>query len=232
MARQGRSRRRLRRWQRDTAAVAFSLFPMLVMAGLFSPAVVHVQEDLVDDGPGRPRIVKLASDGARRPLLIPRDFSAGFIPELVDLERLFDTGGASPEARRLARLLAFSRHDGESIVLTDVSGSVPGFLFADVLQSVVRTPMLAAQQRPFDDPILASHGPGYVPFLNGGRSSLLRPRPPPPPVPEPGTAPLVGLGLASLAYRRRAQRDPDRSGASAAAGGPPPADDYFQPITS
>ena len=35
MARGERSERRLRRWQRDAAAVAFALFPMLAMAGRY-----------------------------------------------------------------------------------------------------------------------------------------------------------------------------------------------------
>jgi hypothetical protein len=222
-----RRRLRLRGWRRDAAAIAFSLFPMLVMAGLFSPAAIDVEPEPEAERPIRPRVLAFASDQARRPLLIPRDFSAGFIPELVDLERLFQTGGASPEARMLARLITFPRHHGDSIVLGDHSSALPAFLFKDALGSAAKGPVPMVVPRPFDDPILGSHGPGYVPLLPGGRGRPPGTRPPPRPplVPEPASALLVGLGLALLASGRRARLLATAREAGRRRG-------YFQPIGS
>ena len=71
----------------------------------------------------------------RSPLLVPRDFSAGFIPELLDLDQLFrDTEfRVDPSGERLARLLAFPRSHGDAIVLDDVDGYPLDLLFDDAL---------------------------------------------------------------------------------------------------
>ena len=71
----------------------------------------------------------------RSPLLVPRDFSAGFIPELLDLDQLFlDTAfRVDPSGERLARLLAFPSSHGDAIVLDDVDGHPLDLLFDDAL---------------------------------------------------------------------------------------------------
>jgi hypothetical protein len=208
-------RRRLWRWQRDAAAVvAFTLFPMLVMAGLFAPAVVHVEEDLVDPEPTRPRVVTVADREAPGRLLIPRDFSAGFMPELMRMENVFDAGPRprpSRGARALANLLrAFSRHQSDTIVLDDAHKPVPAFLFQDSLGMTSRTPLMLTALGAFDDPMSIDNGVGYVPFMNQTytkRRRGRRRRGDLPVIPEPGTMVLVGLGLGMLAAGRRLPKE-------------------------
>jgi hypothetical protein len=210
MADADRQSTRRRRWQLRLAVLAFSLFPMAVLAGLLAPGVVGLQiaqtaaEAPLDDA--GPLDFSGASHG-RSPLLVPRDFSAGFIPELLDLDQLFlDTEfRVDPSGDRLARLLAFPRSHGDAIVLDDVDGYPLDLLFDDVL---------LADELAFEpDGLMDAFGLGpiasSVPLGNrvrfddfpGGSSE-----PAAPVIPEPATGALLAFGLAALARRRRTAR--------------------------
>ena len=161
----------------------------------------------------------------RSPLLVPRDFSAGFIPELLDLDQLFrDTEfRVDPSGERLARLLAFPRSHGDAIVLDDVDGYPLDLLFDDALvgDTIASVPdglpdafglgpigssVPLGNRVRFDD--FPGGGPGRR--SSGGGA-----------IPEPATGVLLALGLGALGIRRRARlrRLASRSAAR-----------YFQPI--
>ena len=75
-----------------------ALFPLLVAGGFLAPGVIQVlalAQELTESE--RDRLVDRTGPYARRPLLVPRDFSAGFIPELLDLDQLF-LGHSHPQA--------------------------------------------------------------------------------------------------------------------------------------
>jgi hypothetical protein len=118
--------------------VLFTLFPLGVLAGLLSPGVIGLQttQTAAEIAAGaQPPLDFDNSSLSRSPLLVPRDFSAGFIPELLDLDQLFrDTEfRVDPSGDRLARLLAFPRSHGDAIVLDDVDGYPLDLLFDDAL---------------------------------------------------------------------------------------------------
>ena len=130
---------RARRWSGRVAVVLFSLFPLGVLAGLLSPGVIGLQttaETVAEVAAGETPPLDFSGLGLKRsPLLVPRDFSAGFVPELLDLDQLFrDTEfRVDPSGERLARLLAFPRSHGDAIVLDDVDGYPLDLLFDDAL---------------------------------------------------------------------------------------------------
>ena len=78
-------------------------------------------------------ITRRLSRYAHQPLLLPRDFSAGFIPELLDLEHLFSRVDymGDPMARKRARLPSFPRNFGDVIVLDDVDQRIREIVFKD-----------------------------------------------------------------------------------------------------
>jgi hypothetical protein len=143
--------------------------------------------------------------GQRSPLLVPRDFSAGFIPELLDLDQLFlDTEfRVDPSGERLARLLSFPRSHGDAIVLDDVDGYPLDLLFDDALlgDEIAAVPNDISDAwglGPLGSGLLTGNGVRFDDFPgdDGGQN-------PPPAIPEPSTAALFALGLLALALRRR-----------------------------
>ena len=185
-----------RRRKRHFAIVVFSLFPLLVAAGLLSPGFVRVIA--AQEAPGAPSGV-VEYNGVpslelrRLPLLVPRDFSPGFIPELLDLDQLFRRTGETVEtaSERLARLLSFPRDHGDAIVIDDVGVDPPEIVFRDALvgDSVADVPLPTppdflplAGTLPLGDGVRFDDFPGSAINL----SSV-------PPIPQPGSGLLVGL---------------------------------------
>ena len=209
MAEAAKRAKRARRWQGRIAVVLFSLFPLAVLAGLLSPGVIGLQTsaEVAAAQTAPPGSLDFSTLNLNRsPLLVPRDFSAGFIPELLDLDQLFlDTAfRVDPSGERLARLLAFPRSYGDAIVLDDIDGTPLDLLFDDAL--------VADEIASVPDGLPDAFGLGpigsSVPMGNrvrfddfpsgspGGTSGT-------PLVPEPSTGLLIAFGLGLLAVRRR-----------------------------
>ncbi len=195
-----------RRRKRRLAIVVFSLFPLLVAAGLLSPGFVRViaAQEASSTPPGVVEYNGVPSLELRRqPLLVPRDFSPGFIPELLDLDQLFRRVGEDVEtsSERLARLLSFPRDHGDAIVIDDVGVPEPEIVFRDALvgDTVADVPLATPQQflplagtLPLGDGVRFDDFPGTA--INLAST---------PPIPEPGSGLLVGLGLLILVGLRR-----------------------------
>ena len=146
-----------------------------------------------------------ASKLGRSPLLVPRDFSAGFIPELLDLDQLFrDTEfRVDPSGERLARLLAFPRSHGDAIVLDDVDGYPLDLLFDDALVA----DSIASVPDGLTDAFGLGPIGGSIPLGNRVRfDDFPGSEPDDAPggvIPEPATGFLFALGLGALGIRRR-----------------------------
>jgi hypothetical protein len=199
---------RARRWRGRIAVVLFTLFPLSVLAGLLSPGVIAVQiaATVAELAAGEtPPLDFNGVDFQRSPLLVPRDFSAGFIPELLDLDQLFrDTEfRVDPSGERLARLLAFPRSHGDAIVLDDVDGYPLDLLFDDALvaDSIASVPdglTDAFGLGPIGGSIPLGNRVRFDDFPQGSTSATSGGT-----VPEPATGFLFALGLGALGIRRR-----------------------------
>jgi hypothetical protein len=185
-----------------------ALFPLLVAGGFMAPNVVRVlafAQEITESE--RAPVVDRTNAYARRPLLVPRDFSAGFIPELLDLDQLFlgSEYSLSRSADRLARITSFPRSHGDAIVIDDVGDPVEDIVFEDVLMDEPQPMLLAGDPNAELLPLCGTlHAANCVrdddfthtnvEFQEGQ------------PIPEPSTAMLVALGLAAIACRRRISR--------------------------
>jgi hypothetical protein len=208
MADAARRPRPARRWHARIALLIFLLFPLGVLAGLLSPGVITLQaaKDWEEVIPGEtPPLDFQGVNLGRSPLLVPRDFSAGFIPELLDLDQLFrDTDfQVDSTGERLARLLAFPRSHGDAIVLDDIDGQPLDLLFDDALVGDT----IASIPDGVGDAFGLGPIGGSVPLGNrvrfddfpgggGGETSGMV-------VPEPSAGVLFGLGLVLVGLRRR-----------------------------
>jgi hypothetical protein len=203
---------RARRWQGRIAVVVFALFPLAVLAGLLSPGVVGLQTST--EAPAAPAVGDVPPLGfggvnlGRSPLLVPRDFSAGFIPELLDLDQLFlDTAfRVDPSGERLARLLAFPRSHGDAIVLDDSEGTPLAMLFDDALvgDTIASVPdglPDAFGLGPIGSSVPLGNRVRFDDFPNGSPTVASGGA-----IPEPATGMLIAVGLGTLAIRRRVHR--------------------------
>jgi hypothetical protein len=207
MAEAAKRPNRARRWQGRVAVVLFTLFPLGVLAGLLSPGMIGLQTAQTAEEIAEAQASPLDFSGAslgRSPLLVPRDFSAGFIPELLDLDQLFrDTEfKVDPSGDRLARLLAFPRSHGDAIVLDDVDGYPLDLLFDDALvgDTIASIPdglTDAFGLGPIGGSVPLGNRVRFDDFPGGGSTSGGGV------VPEPATGLLFALGLGALGFRRR-----------------------------
>jgi hypothetical protein len=203
MARDDNSRKS--RWPARIVVLAGVLFPLLVVGGVLAPQVISLMaETEIESAPAEPESeVVLDFSGpmpGKPPLLLPRDYEAGFVPELFDLQNLFSGANHSPEqiSQEYARLLGFPRSHGDVIVMDDVDREIKDVIFKDPVMVGAETayprpnPALLpiGEPRPlgdglrFDDP----QGTGEGPVT---------------PIPEPATGALLASGLVILAIRHR-----------------------------
>ena len=139
----------------------------------------------------------------RRPLLIPKDFTNGFVAELAGFDKLFASVSSGDLLRQQVANVNFGASDGDLIILDDIEEFVRDVLFKDAIDA----PQLDENPGLFDDSLFAlipSPMGIDTPYQFddfGGSATQLQV------VPEPGTALLLGLGLTGLAWsghRRRA----------------------------
>jgi len=191
---------------RERLAVFFmALFPLLVAGGFLAPGVIQVlaiAQELTESE--RPPIADHTNAYARRPLLVPRDFSAGFIPELLDLDQLFLGSEYRVEvsADRLARVTSFPRSHGDAILIDDMGEFDEEIAFKDILM-VEPAPMLLASS-PGDEllPLCGTLHAGNC-VRDDDLTSVSFDLEEGQPIPEPGTAALLALGLTALGCLRR-----------------------------
>ena len=193
------------RWPARIVILAGVLFPLLVTGGVLAPQVISLMTDVEIDGTTTETGSEVALDFSgplpgKPPLLLPRDYDAGFVPELLDLQNLFDESNHTPDqmSQQYARLLGFPRSHGDVIVMDDVDREIEDVIFKDPVMVGARTayprpnPALLPIGNPrplgdglrFDDPQATGEGPVS-------------------PIPEPGTGVLLASGLAILALRHR-----------------------------
>lgn len=184
----------------------FGLFPLLVAGGFLAPGWVQLMAvaQVDQDAPRGPVVDRVGPYG-RRPLLVPRDFSAGFMPALLDLDQLFlgsrrDRHGIDEQ---VARVDSFDRSFGDLIAFDDLGEIEPPVEFEDVLMAAQDTVLAAFDA---DDTALPLCGTLFagncVRDDDFGFSIEIETQP----VPEPETSALLGLGLIGLAWQGRRAR--------------------------
>ncbi|MDH5306576.1 MAG: PEP-CTERM sorting domain-containing protein, partial [Myxococcales bacterium] len=181
------------------------LLPFFAIAGALAPGIITVQYQAEEEEalPPRERVPYRPVRLSRKPLLVPRDYSAGFIPEVLDLEQLFmGTQYRAEVGSRLTRLPSFPTSRGDVIVLDDVDEFIADTLFKDVLQPGVVADATAVWDPALFDIIPNLTGPDsgnqFDDFTGQGDLGGV-----PPIIPEPATGSLLGIGLLVLAHRRR-----------------------------
>jgi hypothetical protein len=187
------------------AAAIFWLLPLLAFAGMLAPGLVQVQleEEEEEVAPREGTVLFRPVKLSRPPLVVPRDYSTGFIPELLDLESLFGGSEFRGEfGRRLSSLPSFPSHRGDMIVIDDIDPFVADQFFKDLLK-----PSFVADGGPIWDPRIFDVIPALFPVGNDFRYDDfpgigIEPNAGAV-VPEPATGLLVSLGLIALAWSRR-----------------------------
>jgi len=215
MTKHRKERGNSRPMRHGSVVAALLLLPFLAIAGALAPGLVTIQyeeeEEQAELGP-RERVPYRPVRLSRKPLLVPRDYSAGFVSEVQDLEQLFMGAQYRVEAgSRLTRLASFPRSRGDMIVLDDVDIYLADTLFKDVLQPGVVVDATAVW-----DPVLFDIIPNLAIPTNGGQYDDLTGQgevvdfSSPPIIPEPRTGGLLLVGLIALAIRNR-RRQPATS---------------------
>ena len=191
-------------WPARIVVLAGVLFPLLVTGGVLAPRVISLMAEKDVESTAAESEVTLDFSGpmpGKPPLLVPRNYDAGFVPELLDLQNLFTGSSHTPDdqmSQEYARLLGFPRSHGDVIVMDDVDREIKDVIFKDPVMVGAATayprpnPALLpiGEPRPlgdglrFDDPQATGEGPVA-------------------PIPEPGTGVLLASGLAILAFRCR-----------------------------
>jgi hypothetical protein len=202
------SNEQVERRKRPILVVLLSLLPMLVGLGVLAPGMVQVmavEGEQLDTG--HVRITRRLSRYAHQPLLLPRDFSQGFVPELLDLEHLFSRVDymGDPKAGGRSPLPTFSSNFGNVIVLDDVDQRLREIVFKDpVLDTQVASskyPPPAADLTPLGESLTTTPGPRFDdyfgPQLDVNEDFV---------IPEPSTGLLLGLGLVLMGGVGRTRR--------------------------
>jgi hypothetical protein len=197
---------RARRWRERLSAAVAALFPLLVVSGFFAPGAVQWLAIAQPSDP--PAASELSGVGGpmaptvKPPLVVPRDFSGGLVPELLDLDQLFLDSSSEPLRGDLPRVNAFERNSGDVIAIDDVGQPDVDIDFPDALIG----------DEP-DEPVVAQGDEiGVLPLCgtlyaaNCVRDDDFSSATLPPsltPIPEPSSGLLLAFGLAGLAWRRR-----------------------------
>jgi hypothetical protein len=179
----------------------------MIGAGLLAPGFVQIISAQEQPANTDPALRNVPLD--RPPLLVPRDYSAGFVPELLDLEELFSTNGQNLTDAQLARLLSFPRSHGDQIVLDDSDPEVRGIAFRDALMAAALVDALFALDplHPLSNPLPRGNDVRPDDFPGSGVGQTLKKPPtatdePLPVIPEPGTGVLLAGGLVALGLAR------------------------------
>ena len=193
------------RRKRPALFALFSLLPMLIGLGVLAPGLVQVMA-IKNDQPSddHVRITRRLSRYAHQPMMLPRDFSQGFVPELLDLEHLFSRVeyAGDPEARERALLPNFESSHGNVIVLDDVDQRLREIVFKDPVidtqDASTKYPPPADDLTPIGESLTSTPGPrfdDYIgPQIDVDEDFI---------IPEPSTGLLFGLGLVCVGGRRR-----------------------------
>jgi len=192
-------------WPARVVVLAGVLFPLLVTGGVLAPRVISMMADTETAGATTEADSPTTLDFSKPlpgkpPLLLPRDYDAGFVPELLDLQNLFS--GATPSADQIAqeyaRLLGFPRSQGDVIVMDDVDREIRDVIFRDPVMVGAETayPRPNPALLPIGDPRPLGDGLRFDDPQATGEGPVA-------PIPEPGTAALLASGLVALALRRR-----------------------------
>jgi len=208
MSKEVAKRRRSARRQSLLLTLVFSLLPMFVVAGVLAPGFVKVQASDDDSiGTVPVRVSRSLSRFARQPILIPRDFSSGFAPDVLDLDDLFsgvDYLGKGP-SQGASSLPTFPHSTGDMIVLDDTDQRMREIVFKDPVlmahNSNLTLPPPAKDITPLDATGLGNSGPRFDDFLGPNFDPE-----DPVVVPEAETGILLGLGLVLLTIAGRERR--------------------------
>jgi len=193
-------RKRGRRW----TPLLFLLLPGGIVFGMLAPQLVQVAPAQESESPSAGSPVFRPPPLYKQPLLIPRDFSTGSTPGLVDLQHLFSRTSAvpRPSEAQVARMVAFPQNTGEMIALDEVSEQLKKTSFKDVLAAAVvpRSELPGTSSfLPLGNPIPRSDGLRYDDFPGPGNGADEFTNV----IPEPQSALLLGLGLLGMAAARR-----------------------------
>jgi hypothetical protein len=192
-------------WPARVVVLAVVLFPLLVTGGVLAPRVIGLMADAAVDGTATQAEPSVALDFSKPlpgkpPLLLPRDYEAGFVPELLDLQNLFSGASQGPDqmAEEYARLLGFPRSHGDVIVMDDVDREIRDVIFKDPVMVGAETayPRPNPALLPIGDPRPLGDGLRFDDPQATGEGPVA-------PIPEPATAALLAVGLVALAVRRR-----------------------------
>ena len=193
------------RWPARVVVLAGVLFPLLVTGGVLAPQVISLMAETEianTETEAEPQTVLDFSGPlpGKPPLLLPRDYDAGFVPELLDLQNLFNDSGHNPDrlAQEYARLLGFPRSHGDVIVMDDVDREIKDVIFKDPVMVGAQTayPRPNPALLPIGEPRPLGDGLRFDDPQGSGQGPVA-------PIPEPGTAALLASGLAILAFRHR-----------------------------
>jgi hypothetical protein len=193
------------RWPARVVVLAGVLFPLLVTGGVLAPQVISLLAETEIENTATEAEPEVVLDFSRPmpgkpPLLLPRDYDAGFVPELLDLQNLFNDSGHDSDrmAQEYARLLGFPRSHGDVIVMDDVDREIKDVIFKDPVMVGAETayPRPNPALLPIGEPRPLGDGLRYDDPQSSGNGPVA-------PIPEPGTAALLASGLAILAFRHR-----------------------------